>query len=53
MQAVRTFSTKICPKIDEFWGWNFENLSPGLESAPPRYHVYQFSGKTDNFGFSA
>ena len=34
-----------------FWGWNFKNLSVDLESAPPRYHVCQFSGKTDNFEF--
>ena len=34
-----------------FWGWNFKNLSVNLESAPPKYHVCQFSGKTDNFEF--
>ena len=32
-----------------FWGLNFKNLSPDLEFALPRYHVYQFS--TDNFDF--
>ena len=32
-------------------GKNFKNLSVGLESAPPRYHVCQFSGKIDNFEF--
>ena len=30
---------------------NFKNPSPNSESALPRYHVYQFSGKTDNFEF--
>ena len=34
-----------------FWGWNFKNLSLDLESAPPRYHVTQFSVKMDNFGY--
>ena len=34
-----------------FWGQNFENLCPGSESAPPRYHVCQVSSKTDNFDF--
>ena len=33
------------------WGRNFESLSPDLESAPPRYHVCQFPGKTHNFEF--
>ena len=31
------------------WGRNFENLSPYVESTPPRYRVCQFLGKTDNF----
>ena len=34
-----------------FWGWNFENLSPDLESASLRYYVHQFSDKTNNFEF--
>ena len=39
------------PKLpkNEFWDRNFKNLIADLESAPPRYHVYQFSVKTDNF----
>ena len=32
-----------------FWGRSFKNLSPDLESAPPRYHVCQFSIKMNNF----
>ena len=36
---------------DGFWGWNFKNLSLHSESAPPRYHVSQFSVKMDNFEF--
>ena len=36
---------------NEFWGWNFEILSPDSESAPPITHLSQFSGKTDNFEF--
>ena len=36
---------------NEFWDRNFKNLSLHLESAPPRYHVYPFSVKTDNFEF--
>ena len=34
-----------------FWGWNFKTLGPDSESALPRYHVYQFSVKMDNFDF--
>ena len=34
-----------------FWGRNFENLTPGSKSALPRYHVYQFLDKTNNFDF--
>ena len=34
-----------------FCGRNFEKLSPDAESAPPRYHVCQFSDKTVNFDF--
>ena len=36
---------------NEFWGQNFRYLSPDSESAPPRYHVFQFSDKTDSFDF--
>ena len=36
---------------NRFWGRNFENVTPDSESALPRYHVCQFSGKTDNFNF--
>ena len=36
-----------------FWGQNFEILSLDSESAPPIYHEHQFSGKKDNFEFSA
>ena len=36
---------------NEVWGWNFKNLSVDLESAPPRYHVSQFSVKMDSFEF--
>ena len=43
------FGTNL-PK-NYFWGRNFENPSPDLESPPPSYHVRQFLGKTDNFEF--
>ena len=33
---------------NRFWGWNMSLYS---ESAPPRYHVSQFSVKMDNFEF--
>ena len=36
---------------NRFWPLNFKNLIVDLESTPPRYHVYQFSGKKDNFEF--
>ena len=36
---------------NEFWGQNFKNLSPDLESVPPRYSVFQFSGKIDSIDF--
>ena len=36
---------------NEFWSWNFKNLSSDLVSVPPNYHMSQFSGKTDNFEF--
>ena len=34
---------------NKFWGWNFKNLSPDSESAPPRYHLWQFSVKMKKF----
>ena len=34
-----------------FWCQNFENLSLGLESTPPIYHVCQFSDKMENIWF--
>ena len=34
-----------------FLGWNLENRSLYSESAPPRYHVTQFSVKMYNFEF--
>ena len=36
---------------NRFWGWNFKNLSPDLESISLRHFVHQFSDKTDNFEF--
>ena len=45
-----TFSAQICPKINFPVGIS-KNISPDPESAPPRYHVCQFSDKTDNFEF--
>ena len=34
---------------NQFSSPNFKNLSPDLESAPPRYHACQLSVKMDNF----
>ena len=45
--TILTFSTQICSKMDFGVGQNFKN--PDSESALPRYHVCQFSVKTDNF----
>ena len=42
-----TFLAQMCSKM----GWNFKNLSPDSESAPPRYHVDQFSVNMDHFEF--
>ena len=42
------FQTNL-PK-NGFWGLNFKSLDS--ESAPPRYHVSQFSVKIYNFVFS-
>ena len=44
------FHSDVNVKI-QFWGRNFKNLSPDSESALPRYHVCQFSVKTENFDF--
>ena len=44
------FLAQTCLKMD-FEGLNFKNLTPDLEPALPRYHVCQFSGKTNNFDF--
>ena len=41
------FSPNLAKK--RFWGWNFKNISPDLESAPPRYHMCRFSVKADKF----
>ena len=41
-----TFWAQICPKMN-FGVW----MSLDSESAPPRYHVSQFSVKMDNFEF--
>ena len=46
-----TFFGPNLPK-NGFWDWNFKNLSADLESACPRYHVCQFSRKTNKFEFS-
>ena len=44
------FFIRNLPK-NGFYGWNFKNLTTDSEVAPPRYHMCQFSGKTDNFEF--
>ena len=44
-----TFSAQICRRM--VLGVRIQNLSQGSKSAPPRYHVCQFSLKTDNFEF--
>ena len=46
-QTTLTFSTQIYPKIN----LGVRIASPDSESALPRYHVCQFSVKTDNFDF--
>ena len=43
------FRTDIAQKL--ILGQNFRDFSPELESAPPRYHVCQFSVETGNFEF--
>ena len=45
IEQLRLFRSNM-PK-NEFWDPNVKNLSP--DSAPPRYHVCQFSVKMDNF----
>ena len=44
------FSNLNLPK-NEFWGWNFKNLSADSRSALPRDHVCLFSVKMDKFEF--
>ena len=44
-----SFWAQICP--NGFFVSNFKNVSLDSESAPPRYHVSQFSVKIDNFEF--
>ena len=49
-QTTLTFSTKICPKMS--FGVGIPKIQgPDLESASLRYHVYQFSDKTNTFEF--
>ena len=50
-QAKRTTLTFWQLWQNWFWGRDFKKLSLDLESAPPRYHVCQFSVKVDNFKF--
>ena len=33
---------------NKFWDWTFKSITPQLESALPRYHVFQFPGKINN-----
>ena len=47
--SLTSFSANL-PK-NEFWSHNFKNLRPYSDSATLRYHIFQFSGKTNNFGF--
>ena len=49
-RTTLTFWAQIWPK-NGFWGRNFKNLSLDSESAPPRYHVCQFSVKVKHFEF--
>ena len=51
-RTTLTFLGQNLPK-NEFWGWNFKNLSPDPESPLPIYHVSQFSAKTNNLNFLA
>ena len=44
------FFSPNLPK-NEFWGENFKNLSPDLESAPGTYHVCQFLVKAESVEF--
>ena len=43
------FWPKIAQKL--ILGSEYQNLSPDSESAPSRYHLCQFSGKTEKFDF--
>ena len=49
MHSFNFFGPNL-PK-NRFWRRNFENLGPYAELVPPRCHVCQFSGKSDNFDF--
>ena len=49
-RTTLTFWAQIWPK-NGFWGRDFKNLSLDSESAPPRYHVCQFSVKVKYFEF--
>ena len=49
-KQLRLFWPKFAQK-NWFCGQNFKNLSPESESVSPRYHLGQFSDKTDNFNF--
>ena len=44
------FFSPNLPK-NEFWGENFKNLSPDLETAPRTYHVCQFLVKAESVEF--
>ena len=46
-----TFSAQIPLPKKRFCVQSCENLSPDSESLLPRYHVCQFSVKTDKFDF--
>ena len=46
----KSFFGPNLPK-NEYLSQNSKNLSPDLESAPPRYHVCQCSVKIDNSEF--
>ena len=45
------FQVKPQNPKNEFWSHNFKILRPYSESATLRYHMFQFSGKTNSFGF--
>ena len=52
-KAKRTasiFSAQVCPKAD--LGLEIQKTNVGKKSLSSRYHMCQFSGKTDNFRFN-